>query len=364
MNPLRGTSVYCGMDVDIETIIKHLDDAQKAGINAIFTSLQLPEADVEITLRDFPIMTKEAHKRGMVVAADIAQRTATRFGIDLKDFKTLKKFGVDIMRLDAGYTDEEIVEVTHNTDGICVMMNADGTEEMLRNFTELGVNKEQTLFCHNYYPMKYTGKKRAQAKAINDLLHKYGFRVSGFLASQTHQRMACSRGLPTVEAHRYLDAFPAAQEMQLLGFDDIFFGDDLASLEEMQTMVEALSGPVTFRMKALLDDPVIDWLDGHELEQIGNNLDEIVRSSFCDKNSLYPGNPNVGLPGAPKKGDVLLCKDTLYRYTGEIQIARMDIPEDPDIGIIGHIIDSDISLLENFKTDDNWGPNFRFKVIK
>ena len=40
----------------------------------------------------------------------------------------------------------------------------------------------------------------------------------------------------------------------------------------------------------------------------------------------------------------------------------MDLPEDPEIGIIGHIIDEDIALLENFRTDSS-APAFCIKVV-
>ena len=362
MKTLKGTALYCGIGYGTEKMKKHLDDAAAVGMNAVFTSLQLPEADVEATLRDFPIMAKEAHERGMLVAADIAARTATKFGIQLSDLLAIKQLGVDIMRLDGGYNDEEIAALTRNELGMVIMLNA-AQERRLENICSFEMNKDLVLCCHNYYPMKYTGLTRAEAKAKNDVIHKYGLRVAGFCSSSTHQRIGCGLGLPTVEEMRGMDVFAAAQEMRLLGFDDIFFGDDLADKREMSTLVEALNGPVTFRMKPLIDDPVISWLDGRVLYQIGNNLEKIVRSSFCHKPSIYDGDTEVGLGGERKKGDVTLCKKALLRYAGEIQLCRTDLPDDPDIGIIGHIIDEDIPLLENFKTDDAWGPPFRMKII-
>ena len=106
MKKLRGTALYCGIGTDINTMEKHLKEASEAGINAMFTSLQLPEADVAQTLRDFPKMAEIAHRYGILVDADIATRTATRFGIDMFDVSAIKALGIDIARYDGGLARE------------------------------------------------------------------------------------------------------------------------------------------------------------------------------------------------------------------------------------------------------------------
>ena len=111
MKKLRGTALYCGIGTDIDTMEKHLKEASEAGINAMFTSLQLPEADVAQTLRDFPKMAEIAHRYGILVDADIATRTATRFGIDMFDVSAIKELGIDIARYDGGCTTEKLVEL-------------------------------------------------------------------------------------------------------------------------------------------------------------------------------------------------------------------------------------------------------------
>ncbi|MBQ3013822.1 MAG: DUF871 family protein, partial [Clostridia bacterium] len=203
MEPVFGTSVYCGVGIDIEEIKAHLEMAAQIGINAVFTSLQLPEANREEVLRDFPKMAKIAHSLGMKVEADISSRTATLFGIDLHDLSELQGLGVDFARLDGGYTIEKTVEATHNTLGMQIVLNAAViTRKELDTLEALGINKEQAHFCHNFYPMRYTGLKVEMAREINDLIHEYGYRVTGFIPSATHKRIGVSLGLPTVERHR------------------------------------------------------------------------------------------------------------------------------------------------------------------
>jgi len=353
MKELRGTALYCGIGIPLAEMERHLDEAAAVGINAVFTSLQLPEADKDELLRDFPIMSEMAHERGMVIDADVAKRTATRFGIDLMDFAAMKRLGVDIMRLDGGYTDEQTVELTHNDAGMIIELNAVGAaEEKIERYEKLGINKEQTRFCHNYHPMRYTGLRPEQAMKCNDIIHRYGYRVGGFLASQTHQRIACSIGLPTLERHRNMPVFTAAQEAFLFGMDDLFIGDDLAAQWELRQLAEADPSVVTFRMKPVIPDgEITDWLFGRVLKQQSQaGLTEIIRSNFGDPESMYPGDCEWLASCGRRRGDVTICKKALCRYAGEVQIARMDLPAEEHMGLIGRVIDEDLPLLESFKT--------------
>lgn len=349
MKPLRGTALYCGIGKTREEMKKHLEDAASVGINAVFSSLQLPESDVKSLMEDFPYMAEVAHSYGMIVDADIGSSTASKFGVDLHDFKTFKKLGLDIARMDYGYSDEEIARLSHNEYGIiCELNAARATEEWLQKITELDVNKEQLHFCHNFYPMLYTGMTFEKTKKCNDIIHRYGFKVAGFIPSQTHHRIACSIGLPTVERHRYMDVHTVIQEAFLLGMDDIFFGDDFASISEMKTLVDADPDVVTYRMRPFVNNDVIQWLIGREMRQTQAGLDEILRSHFV--NSRYTGNVDDTLSCIRHKGDVTVCKSQLWRYAGEIQLVRKDLPRDTAVGIIGRIIDEDLPLLETHKS--------------
>ena len=363
MEPIFGTSVYCGIGISMEEIEKHLETAASLGINAVFTSLQLPEANKEETLRDFPKMTAIAHRLGMKVEADIAMRTAVQFGIDLHDLSAIKDLGVDFARLDGGYTVEQTVEATHNNLGMQIVLNAASvSEKKMEQYDALGINKEHSHFCHNFYPMRYTGLRPNQAQEINALIHEYGYRVSGFIPSHNHKRLGVSLGLPTVERHRTMDTFTAIEECKILGFDDIFFGDDLASAEEMKMLVDRHPTTITLRMIPEVEGGAMDWLLGRELRQFQKDIPEIIRtcslSSDNNSDSSYHGDCENGIVAERHRGDVSMCKAALLRYAGEVQIARMDLPADPDIGRIGRIIDEDLPLLETFRN------MARFRLIR
>ncbi len=349
MKKLRGTSLFCGIGVEIDEMREHIEKAASVGINALFTSLQLPEADKDELFRDFSIMSELAHRHGMIVEADINHRTSDIFGLDLHDIEAFKKLGVDYVRIDGAYTDEDIVKATHNDVGETIVLNAAlATDDWLSHLCKLGIKSEQVSFCHNYYPMRYTGLTAQDTQRMNDVIHRYGFRVSGFLASQTHKRIGCSIGLPTLERHREMNVFTAVQESFLLGMDDLFFGDDLADISELKALSEADDEIVTIRIHPLIEGEIMDWLLDRPLGQTQNGLEMILRSNYM--RSSYPGNADDTPSCTRRRGDVTICKSPLLRYSGEIQLVRKDLPMDPHIGLIGRIIDEDLPLLDIFKS--------------
>lgn len=349
MKNLIGTALYCGIGNSIKQMKKHIEEAASVGINALFTSLQLPEADKTQLLNDFPIMAEIAHNNGMVVEADISERSANLFGLDINDIAAFHKMGVDYARLDGGFSDEETVALSHNNYNVTVVLNAVlASDKWLTKLIALGVNEEQICFCHNYYPMRYTGLTFDEAKKLNDNIHKHGFRVSGFLASQTHHRIACSIGLPTLERHRDMNVFTASQEAFLCGMDDLFFGDDFASANEMKALACADPEVVTLRIIPFVEGKITDWLLGRVLGQTQCGLEMILRSNFND--SAFPGNSDYTKSFERRRGDVTVCKNSLWRYSGEIQLVRKDLPMDPNIGLIGRIIDDALPLLDTFRS--------------
>ncbi len=353
---IRGTALYCGIGVTLEQMKSHLELAQQAGINALFTSLQLPEMEKSALLRDFPKMCELAHERNFRIAADVGARTADLFGIDLTDLRKIKDFGVDILRLDCGYTEAQTVELSHNDIGLEIQLNAaQATEDLVEYYVSHGINKDNVHWCHNYYPMRYTGLTPVQVQTLNRTIHNGGFRVAGFIPGQAHHRLGVSLGLPTLERHRTMPVSVAIQEAMLLGMDDIYFGDDLATAQELQLLANAKPGMVHFRMKPLVQAPeVMAWLDGRELKRGQIGLTHIVRSLYTKPEYSYKQGYDGGLVQPIRKGDVCMAKTPLLRYSGEVQIAKVDLPADENIGVIGHIHEEDIAILDLYGED--WTP--------
>ncbi len=358
MQNIRGTALYAGIGNTVSQMREHLEVAASVGINAVFSSLQIPEASKEALLRDFPLMAEIAHSHGMLVDADVSERSAALFGINLHDFRAFKEMGVDIARIDGGYTDMEIVSASHNECGVIIELNAVlASEEWLARLNELGINKEQIHFCHNYYPMRYTGLEADEILRINGIIHRYGFKVGGFIPSKTHRRIACGIGLPTVERHREMDTHTAIQEAFLFGLDDIFFGDDFADVTELRLLAEAGADVVTFRYHPFVEGEITEWLLGRVMTQTsGWGRAEVLRSNYAQHS--FCKNADDTFSCLRRRGDVTVCKSTLWRYAGEIELVRQDLPRDENIGLIGRIVDEDLPLLDTFKS------NKKFRLVR
>ena len=348
MEYLKGTSVFCGIGNSIEEICKHLDEAAANGVTILFTSLQLPEADKDILLRDFPKMTEHAHKLGIKVDTDISRWSAEYFGIDYKNLKEIKKFGVDIVRLDFGFKLEETAQMTFNEEGLEIEMNAtDITEEKLQKLCSYPLNKENLRFCHNYYPMPYTGQSYEETLHFNSLIHKYGFKVSGFIPSNTHHRIGCSRGLPTMEHQRYQSTRINVQEGYLCGFDDILFGDDFASKEELETLNKFNKGLTVFRMKPIIKGEIIDWFKDRVLYNQTYNINQIIR--VWERMKCPYNVDDIPLRQCTRGAVAIIKSNGDYkRHQGVIFISKVDLPLDDNFAVIGYINEEDLTLVDRY----------------
>ena len=354
-----GTSVFCGIDKSFEEICAHLKEAASYGVTTVFTSLQLPEADKDILLRDFPKMTEYAHSLGMIIDTDISKKTAEYYGINHKDLKELKKLGVDVARLDYGYSYEDMAKMTFNEEGLMIEMNATHvTEEKLQELVKYPLNKDNLRFCYNYYPLPLTGQRYSDTVKLNELIHKYGFKVMGFIPSSTRHRVGSSEGLPTIEKQRNQPTSVNIQEGYLCGFDDICFGDDCASTEELQMLAKYKKGWTVFRFKPTVSGEVLDWLTTNEHLPWRYNLDAIVRSW---KGCGCPLNVD-DIPATERpRGTVTIIKSngTHNRYKGEVVISKIDLPKDENYATVGYVNEEDFVLLDAVVSSQN---NFKLEI--
>ena len=344
-----GTSAYVGLGVSMEETERHLSEAQAAGADMLFTSMQLPESDVQALHRDMPRLTRMAHSFGMKVDADVAPRTMERFGIGRMDARAFREFGLDVIRLDYGYSLEETVELTHNTQGLTVELNAtipaDKQKENLEMLKRAGARMDRLRACHNYYPKAHTGLPYREAVKMNALLHEYGLEVGGFVASRTHKRYVVGDGLPTLERHRQLDVFTQAQECALCGMDFVFIGDDLAAMSELEALASVKPGVIQLRIEPAEESEALKWILNRPFRK-ADLAEELLRAGFGEERpdvlKTYTGN----IHEERRVGDVTIDLPSYYRYAGEVNIVLSPLPKDERIALLGRIVESDVRTLE------------------
>ncbi|MFR3499337.1 MAG: MupG family TIM beta-alpha barrel fold protein, partial [Paraclostridium bifermentans] len=124
-----GFSVYFGLDNTKDENIQLLKDANELGFTRIFTSLHIPEANYDILKVEVREFFNLAKQYDMDIISDISPNTFKFLDLDNMDLKGLRDMGVKTIRIDFGYTEEEISNMSKNDYGIQIQLNASTVTE-------------------------------------------------------------------------------------------------------------------------------------------------------------------------------------------------------------------------------------------
>ena len=126
--------------------------ASKKGVKHAFTSLHIPEESGELADRARNLLNF-AKELGIEVFADVSFKTPAHLGLDtLEDLKAL---GVTGLRLDDFFDSERILQLSKEFQ---IALNASILfEDELEALFEGGLQAEQLIAWHNFYPRPETG---------------------------------------------------------------------------------------------------------------------------------------------------------------------------------------------------------------
>jgi len=355
----KGISAYVGMGNSLETIYRYLELARTYGYTRLFTSLHIPEANAAVMVNDFHQFVAHAVKLGYAITADISPRACAMLGAKLSDFSALKKLGLSAIRLDDGFSPEQIA-VLSVTSGVDIEINASTiTPITLQQIYSAKADSTRIRACHNYYPRPETGLSFALFAERCQLLRDYQIPVLAFIPSRSCPRGPIFAGLPTLEKHRLFSPQLAAKELlasQLV--DGVLFGDPLvpeeelasvASLDpdciEVQVMVEsgasAAERDILFAAHTNRTDPG-EW---------------VIRSQqargLCQ--TVIPARSSM----LRQPGAVTIDNQDYLRYMGEMQVVRGTLPADPRVNVVAHVIPEELFLLNYISP----GGAFRLKEV-
>lgn len=356
----KGISIYFGMGYTQKQNLEYIDFAYKNGFDFIFTSLHIPEADYNILIKEFKSMVKFAEERNMKVIADISPRTFKFLGATMKDFSVLKNMGLYGVRVDFGFSPAEIAEFTRNKYGMKIEINASTvTNKFLYEFEKSNPNYGNLQACHNYYPRMNTGISLTTYNRKNEMLKKYGIKISAFIPSLVNRRGPIFEGLPTLEMHRFMEPVVAAKHLFALGVDNVLFGDSIPSKEEIESVGSLDENIITFRLKANVVDVTQNAIIFDKTHENRPDCAEDVVRSTLSRETLKHGTSIMPFNNIERKrGTVTIDNVNYLRYCGELQITKKDLPADRRVNVIGKITDSEIFLL------DYIGEETKFKFVK
>lgn len=332
-----GFSLYfsSGLEKNCE-IIKRFSEA---GFTKAFTSLHIPEENQSDYLHDIIGLFDYCSKYKIELMADIGPRTIEKLGYTSID--QLKDTPIRHLRMDYGFTFEEMVELSKNFN---IILNASTIAfEDIFTLKRLHADLSKFSACHNFYPKPFSAISIGRAQKMNRFLNDNGITIQMFVPGDKDKRGPIYDGLPTIESHRNQDILLSALELKYYcDADDIFVGDVDVSDSTLHQL--SMLAKNTIELSTQLDDEY-SYLYHQVQHDRPDSSDYVIRSQ---ESRMYATPGQIIEPQSSQsihKGDILISNKLYLRYSGELEIARVDMPTNPKINVIGHIADESIPYL-------------------
>lgn len=356
-----GVSIYLNDKFTLDNNMRYVKLAKENGIERVFTSFNLPEINYEEKLKEIKDLIEYIKSLNMQITVDISPKTLNIIGSTYDNLSEFNKYGFSCLRLDYGFTPDEIAIMTKNEYGIAIELNASTIKkEFIEDLINKGADINDLRTCHNFYPKPYTGLSYSFFENQTKMIKEYGLRVAAFIPSQKGKRGPIFEGLPTIEDHRYKRPDIAAKYFVYSGLiDDIYFGDAYASDDEIKS--------VTSINKKVIELDVVINGDLSDLERniIFNTThtnrpdasEYLIRSEesrICFKDtSEIQAHDCI----ERKKYSVTIDNNSFKRYSGELNICKLDMPKDNRVNVVGYIPYDEHILVDLIKP----GTKFCFK---
>ncbi len=343
-NIVYAVSVYEGLaDYPIEKNLEYLKKCAELGVKTVFTSAHIPEASNmgEELAKLFEVL--EQNEMRLII--DVSKPMMDKFVLPKCTYA---------LRLDWGFTEEDIVELS-NTLSCYIELNASTiTMEKLMRLMEKGLNPSNTRMSYNFYPKPYTGLDIYEVVQRNIVFKELGFTTMAYIPSLINKRPPLYKGVPSVEDHRYKPTYISTQELIVAGIDEIGIGDAYSTEEEILEMssctVDCIQIPVI--LNEYVGEEVLKVLKGPHHSR-PDQSPYLVRSSSRCKEIIEPVNN-----GEIKRFDVTIDNKLNLRYMGEVGIWLRDIKENKEANVIGYVPEYAHTLVELLKP----GSKFSFKI--
>ena len=338
-----GISIYLssGIEQNEEVIRK----ARAACASYGFTSLHIPEEDYDDYKKRVVELLKLTHDAGIEMTMDVEGDTPSKLG--LSKMEDLLDYGVTSIRLDYGFSDDEVVKLSHSFN---IVWNASTVNPFdIRKWEKLGADIDRFTSCHNYYPKPYTGLDLNDVRDINKTLKSFGYTVSAFVPGDKTFRGPLNLGLPTIEDHRKTKDDLVANMMDLYGaYTDIVMVGDVDISDDNWNRLHDLSDGYIRLHATFYDGAGASRISGNINHERPDSSPYIIRSQ---ESRAYFKDINIPAVNTIEctEGTICISNDEYLRYKGEIEICRTRRPADSKVNVIGQIVPDDLKYLPYIK---------------
>lgn len=301
---------------DSEETREGVVDAARALGAEVFTSLHIPESD---DLASYGTYLADLHRReGLNFCADISPTTLQKLSIGLDDLTLLHEWGVGIVRIDFGFTTDQVRRIADDG-GFRIAINASTLTQAELDALD-GID---LVAWHNYYPRPETGLSTGFFTSQNRLLADRGCAIYSFFPGEVSFRAPLGLGLPTLEHQRHRNAYVNHLELATLA------PGTAAGCAEGTLLPHHLewigryerTGEITVPVAGL--DPEVSFLlDGVRALRIeGTGISHRIEGTRQPRNATRILNAD-----SREAGSLQMDTERTGRYCGEIHLMTTDRP--------------------------------------
>ncbi|MGX7108098.1 DUF871 domain-containing protein [Facklamia miroungae] len=336
-----GISVFLNIDQH-QSNLKYIKEMRSIGAKGVFTSLHIPEEDVENYARLLGDIGKLCRELQLQLTVDISARSLEKIGFSMDRVDQLVGLGVTCLRPDFGINNQIIAKLTHHID---IALNASTIDyEDIIELKNRGANFQRLEACHNYYPRPETGLSQQFFDLKNKFLRSMGLRIMAFIPGDKQMRGPIFESLPTLEMHRRSNPFQAFLDLQqTYHIDKIYLADPGISPDSKHQFDKYLMDKVVplRAYKTAVDLPLIG-------KKHTNRMDPGSFAIRSQESRLDLKDVTVEAQAIKerKKGAITLDNYMYQRYQGELQIIVKTLPADKRVNVIGQIVEQDLALLD------------------
>ncbi len=336
-----GISLYLSSGIKKnESIVKK---AHKAKVKYAFTSLHIPEENVESYGYEMKKLLNLCREYDLKVMADIGPRTIEKLGF--KSIYELKDKSITHLRVDYGFSLEEIAALSEEFN---IVFNASTLlKEDIKALRKITGDLYRFGGCHNFYPKPLTALSLDKVEKINKNLEYNGITTMAFVAGDNENRGPLYQGLPTVEAHRNGDVLlNILQLMKEANTDIVFIGDVDVTQGTWEKIGQLNEGYVALKSKIDSKYNYVKEIIHHDRPDSSEYVIRSIESRVYSCAGEMIDNETLK---SRKIGTISIGNKLYKRYSGEIEIARMDLSEEERVNIIGSITSDYIKYLPYIK---------------
>jgi hypothetical protein len=324
-----GISLYLGTGYEKNKEI--IEKANKNNAKYAFTSLHIPEETVNNYEEEVKSLLNLCKLNNLNLIVDVGPRTLEKLGFN--NFKDLRQTSITHLRLDYGFTNKEIVELSKDFN---IVFNASTlSDKDINDLKGLNADFSRFLACHNFYPKPLTGLSLKKVNKINAKLKSFGITTMAFVPGDKDLRGPLHMGLPTVEEHRTGDLlFNVLQLIKDTETDIPMIGDIDITDETWVKLKELSEGYISLNAKIDEKYAFVKNIIHHDRP---DSSEYVIRSQESREYSSQGKTIEVELAKERKKGSISIGNVNYLRYSGELEIARQDLELEPKINIIGEV---------------------------